>query len=62
MGNGPSILYTFAAVLGHRGIVMGSEEDAETLALAIADLVDAGDDRFIFLDVVPSPAEVEGQF
>jgi len=62
VGNGPSILYTFAAVLGHRGIVMGNEEDAELLALAIADLVDAGDDRFTFLEVVPSPAEVEGQF
>src|SRR5438132_13930516 len=41
VGNGPSILYTFAAVLGHRGIVMGNEEAAEMLALAIAGVVDA---------------------
>ena len=61
VGNGPSILHTFAAVLGHRGIVIGSEEDAEELALRIADFVDARDERFDFLEAFPSPAKVEGR-
>ena len=59
VGNGPSILHTFAAVLGHRGIVMGSEDDAEQLAIVIADLVDAQDDRLHFLEVVPITARRE---
>ena len=59
VGNGPSILHTFAAVLGHRGIVMGSEDDAQQLAIVIADLVDAGDDRLHFLEVVPITAQLE---
>ena len=59
VGNGPSIIHTFAAVLGHRGIVIGNEDDAEALALVIADLVDAHDVRLDFLEVVPITAEIE---
>lgn len=59
VGNGPSILHTFAAVLGHRGIVIGNEDDAEHLALVIADLVDVHDDRLHFLEVVPITAQRE---
>ena len=59
VGNGPSIIHTFAAVLGHRGIVIGNEDDAEQLAIVIADLVDGHDERLHFLEVVPITAEVE---
>ena len=61
VGNGPSILHTFAAVLGHRGIVIGSEDDAEHLAIVIADLVKAQDVRLDFLEIVEHTAELEGQ-
>jgi transcriptional regulator with XRE-family HTH domain len=59
VGNGPSIIHTFAAVLGHRGIVIGNEDDAQQLAIVIADLVDAHDDRLHFLEVVPITAQIE---
>ena len=61
VGNGPSILHTFTAALAFRGLVIGSEEEAEQLAIAIADRVDAKDDRFNFLEVVPNTAELEGE-
>ena len=59
VGNGPAVLHTFAAVLGHRGIVIGSEAAAEQLALAIADLVDENDTRLNFLEVIEHRAELE---
>jgi len=60
VGNGPAVLHTFAAVLGHRGIVIGTEAEAEQLALAIADLVDQEDERFGYLEVIENRAELEG--
>jgi len=60
VGNGPAVLHTFAAVLGHRGIVIGTEAEAEQLALGIADLVDAQDTRFDFLEIIENRAELEG--
>jgi transcriptional regulator with XRE-family HTH domain len=60
VGNEPSVLHSFAAVLGHRGIVIGTETEAEQLALAIATLVEEHDVRFGFLEVIPNQAELEG--
>jgi transcriptional regulator with XRE-family HTH domain len=59
VGNGPAVLHTFAAVLGHRGIVIGTEAEAEQLALAIATLVEAHDDRLTFLEIIEHRAELE---
>jgi transcriptional regulator with XRE-family HTH domain len=59
VGNGPSVLHTFAAVLGHRGIVIESEAEAEQLAVAIADLVKDEDARFAFLEIIEHQAQLE---
>ena len=59
VGNGPAVLHTFAAVLGHRGIVIGTEAEAEQLALVIATLVEGNDDRLTFLDIIEHRAEIE---
>ena len=59
VGDGPSILHAFSAALAYRGLVIGSEQEAEQLAIAIADRVDANDDRFDFLEVVPNTAQLE---
>jgi transcriptional regulator with XRE-family HTH domain len=60
VGNGPSVLHTFAAVLGHRGIVIGTEAEAEQLASLIADMVKDEDTRFGFLEIIEHQAELEG--
>ena len=54
VGNGPSALHSFIAVLGERGMAVVSEVDAQKLANVIADLVEEGDDRLRFL-LAPSP-------
>jgi transcriptional regulator with XRE-family HTH domain len=59
VGNGPAVLHTFAAVLGHRGIVIGTEAEAEQLALVIATLVEGQDDRLTFLEIIEHRAELE---
>ena len=51
VGNGPSSLHSFAAVLGENGILITSAEDAERLAMVITDLVNEGDKRVRFLTV-----------
>jgi transcriptional regulator with XRE-family HTH domain len=60
VGNGPAVLHTFAAVLGHRGIVIGTEAEAEQLALVIATLVEDQDARLTFLEVIEHRAQLEG--
>ena len=59
VGNGPSVLHTFAAVLGHRGIVIGTDAEAEQLASVIADLVRDNDTRLAFLEIIEHQAEIE---
>ena len=59
VGNGPSVLHTFAAVLGHRGIVIGTDAEAEQLASVIADLVRENDTRLTFLEIIEHQAELE---
>jgi transcriptional regulator with XRE-family HTH domain len=60
VGNGPAVLHTFAAVLGHRGIVIGTEAEAERLASVIATLVEDHDDRLMFLEIIEHRAQLEG--